>query len=55
MHTCRRAIENKHEDLNRERSMNDVLLECSCRTRVSARRFNVGRVLVLNEPPQSYP
>ena len=45
----RRVIENKH--WNRPRSMAYLQGECSYRHAGSLRRFNVGRVLVLNDPP----
>jgi len=44
-----RVIADQHSD--RDRSVTYLQGECKYRRADSARRFNVGRVLVLNNPP----
>jgi hypothetical protein len=49
----RRVIENKHS--NRDLSMTYLQCDCSYGSAVSARRFNVGRMLVLRTPLPGVP
>jgi len=45
----RRVNENQHS--NHDRSTTHIMGECRCRRVDLLRRFNVGRALVLNNPP----
>jgi len=50
---CRRVSENKHS--NQDRSMTHLQGECSYSCAGPAGRFNVSRVLALNNPPARWP